>query len=299
MQIELIETFLDLVETRSFNRTAERLGITQSSVSGRVVALETAVGARLFHRSRAGTELSPEGLRFEPHARTLRHEWRETIRQVQAKGHPTIRLGIQNDLAASQIGELVADFRKGLPKAAFYIEPDYSNQMCADTLSGILDFALLFSPKPHPDLHFVSIGDVSYRMVSSDVTTRADLTVDRYIFTHYADAFETAHRQLLPEMVEARLSVGQSATVETLLAAIGGSAYVMADAADRLEGTGRFHAVADTPVMTQPVYAVMHLRNRISKTHRRMTRIASRVFGRRPTSGSEADIPEHGQDEHV
>jgi LysR family transcriptional regulator, flagellar master operon regulator len=296
MQIELIDTFLDLAETRSFNRTAERLGITQSSVSGRVLALEAAVGARLFNRSRAGTELSPEGQRFEPHARTLRHEWRETVRQVQATGHPMIRLGIQNDLAAAQIGELVADFRKGLPRAAFYIEPDYSNQMCVDTLSGNLDFALLYSPKPHPDLHFVSIGQVSYRMVSSDVVRRADLTVDRYIFTHYADAFATAHRQLLPEMVQTPLSVGQSATVASLLLAMGGTAYVMSDAADRLEATGRFHAVADAPIMTQPVYAAMHLRNRISKMHRRMTRMAGRVFGKHATSPSEADTPEHEQD---
>ncbi len=33
MQIELIETFLDLMETGSFNRTADRLGVTQSTVS--------------------------------------------------------------------------------------------------------------------------------------------------------------------------------------------------------------------------------------------------------------------------
>lgn len=48
MQIELIETFLDLCETRSFNRTAERLGVTQSTISGRVKALEGALGQRLF-----------------------------------------------------------------------------------------------------------------------------------------------------------------------------------------------------------------------------------------------------------
>ena len=46
MQIELIETFLDLLETRSFNRTAERLGVTQSTVSGRVRALERMLGRR-------------------------------------------------------------------------------------------------------------------------------------------------------------------------------------------------------------------------------------------------------------
>ncbi len=54
MQIELLDTFLDLIETRSFHRTAERLHITQSTVSARVQALEAAVGGRLFTRSRAG-----------------------------------------------------------------------------------------------------------------------------------------------------------------------------------------------------------------------------------------------------
>ncbi|EKD61788.1 MAG: Transcriptional regulator, LysR family, partial [uncultured bacterium] len=74
MQIELLDTFLDLVETRSFHRTAERLNVTQSTVSARVQTLEAAVGARLFTRSRAGTDLTTEGLRFESHARLLRRD---------------------------------------------------------------------------------------------------------------------------------------------------------------------------------------------------------------------------------
>ena len=60
MQPEQIETFLDLCQTRSFNRTAERLGVTQSTVSGRVAALEEVLEVRLFDRSRAGTALTPE-----------------------------------------------------------------------------------------------------------------------------------------------------------------------------------------------------------------------------------------------
>ena len=103
MQIELLDTFLDLIETRSFHRTAERLHITQSTVSGRVMALETAVGARLFTRSRAGTQLSTEGLKFESHARALRHAWTEARRAIEPSPTAiTLRIGIQNDLAAGQ-----------------------------------------------------------------------------------------------------------------------------------------------------------------------------------------------------
>ncbi|MGB3177153.1 MAG: LysR family transcriptional regulator, partial [Albidovulum sp.] len=77
MQIELIETFLDLCESRSFNKTAERIGVTQSTISGRVKSLEATLGHRLFIRSRAGTQLTTEGLRFAPHARSLLHGWTE------------------------------------------------------------------------------------------------------------------------------------------------------------------------------------------------------------------------------
>jgi LysR family transcriptional regulator, flagellar master operon regulator len=216
---------------------------------------------------------------------------------VQGGDRPTIRLGVQNDLAAAHIGELLASFRKGLPTASFYVEPDYSNQMSVDVLTGNLDFALLYSPKPHPDLHFVSIGSMTYRMVSTDTAKRAEVAPDKYIATHFSTAFDVAHRQLLPELVMAPLSLGQSATVESLLLAMGGTAFVLSDAADRLLALPQFMAVADAPEITQPIFAAMHQRNRISRTHRRMTRIAMRVFNRKSTSPSEADSPDHGPEE--
>ena len=160
MQIELLDTFLDLVETRSFHRSAERLEITQSTVSARVQVLEQAIGARLFSRSRAGTQLTTEGLKFLPHARGLRHAWTEAQRSVAPSGDlaVSLRIGIQHDLAAGRIAGWVGAFRKALADCAFYIEPDYSIQMCEDVARGALDYALVYSPQPRPDLHFISVG---------------------------------------------------------------------------------------------------------------------------------------------
>jgi LysR family transcriptional regulator, flagellar master operon regulator len=280
MQIDLIDTFLDLVETRSFNRTADRLGVTQSTVSGRVKTLELALGAPLFRRSRAGTDLTTEGLRFETHARMLRQEWTAARRAVTPAGEAalTLRLGIQNDLAAAALGTLVAAFRQALPQTAFYIEPDYSTQMCTDLISGALDFAVMFTPKPHPDLHFTSVGEIAYRMISSDATTRARINPQTMIFAHFSPAFERTHRMLLPELSEAPLSVGQSTAVSALLLAMGGSGYVMRDAADSLIATGRFRLIADAPVITQPIYAAMHLKNRTARLHRLLAQMVTRHF---------------------
>lgn len=280
MQIDLVETFLDLVETRSFNRTAERLGVTQSTVSARVVALEQEVGARLFVRSRAGTALSTEGLRFEPHARMLRADWTEAKRAVSPSGNSavTLRLGIQNDLAAGHIGKLVAGVKRNLPRVALYIEPDYSAQMCVDLTRGALDFAILYSPKPHPDLHFASVGEIGYRLISSTARSRDQIDPTTYIRGAFSPAFDEAHRQMLPELLGAPLAAGQSRTIASLLSTIGGTGFVLAEAAPGLVESGQFAFVEDVPEVTQPIYAAMHLRNRTAKIYRRMYRIAHKHF---------------------
>ncbi|TIM80540.1 MAG: LysR family transcriptional regulator [Mesorhizobium sp.] len=68
MQLDHIETFLDIMESRNFNRTADRLGVTQSTVSTRIRNLEQAIGSELFLRGRAGAEPTAAGRRFEAYA---------------------------------------------------------------------------------------------------------------------------------------------------------------------------------------------------------------------------------------
>ena len=278
MQIELLDTFLDLAETKSFHQSAERLQVTQSTVSARIQSLEEALGQRLFNRSRAGTALTIEGQRFEPHARSLRHEWNEARRRIRVpdRAGSMLRLGIQNDLAAQHIGEWISDFRRAMPDTAFYIEPDYSNQMCADLLTGVQDFAVMFSPKPHPDLHFETLGEVPYKMISSATNRLAEVDPASFIFAHFSHAFEAMHREVTPDLAGSAISVGQSATVVSLLTAMGGAGYVLDKAASGLIASGKFQLVEDAPVLRQPVYAAMHLRHRITPLHRQLRRMVAR-----------------------
>lgn len=283
MQIELLDTFLDLVETRSFHRSAERLQITQSTVSARLQVLEQAIGARLFSRSRAGTELTTEGLKFLPHARALRHAWTEAQRSVAPAGDAAVslRIGLQHDLAAGRIGAWMGAFRKALPDCAFYIEPDYSIQMCQDVAKGALDFAILFSPQPQPDLHFASVGEVSYQLISSTGPLRADLRPDRYIRASYAPAFDAAHSQALPEMSATPFASGQEAAVAGLLQSLGGAGFVLERTAVPMIESGKFVAVTDVDPISQPVYVVMHQRHRPQRMHKRLTKTVLKMFGNR------------------
>lgn len=283
MQPDQIATFLDLVETRSFRRSAERLGVTQSTVSARLKALEAALGVTLFSRSRAGADLTTDGLRFEAHARALRAEWAAALRAVGWTGEQAlvVRVGMQHDLAGGRLADWLADFRAELPDVAFYIELDYSTQMCADLIAGALDFAVLFSPRAHPDLHFVTLGEMRFQLVSTHAARLSQVDPARYIFGNYAPAFAAAHRAALPQLHEPPVTVGQSAAVARLLTGLGGSAYLAEETALALAASGEVQPVADAPVLTQPVHAGMALRQRTARLQGRLLAIVRRQFGAR------------------
>ena len=275
MQMELIETFLDVCETRSFNRTADQMGVTQSTVSGRIQALERALGCRLFVRSRAGTRLTTEGLRFEPHARGLRRGWVEALHATQAKAAAalTLRIGIQQDLVISHVGDWIGTLRTALPEAALYVEADFSSQISSDVISGEYEIGIIYTPKPHPDLHFETLGEVAYRMVSTDATEVGKVLQETYILPNFSPAFSRAHAALLPNLSSAKTASGQNAIVAELVVSLGGSTYVLDATARELVKAGRCSLVRDAPVIEQPVYAVLHLRNRHRTPHRRMVQL--------------------------
>lgn len=287
MQIELLETFLDLMETKSFNRTADRLNVKQSTVSARINTLETVLGKKLFTRSRAGTQPTPAGHRLLDHARALRHQWNEARRSVASTGNfdQSMRIGIQHDLASNHIADWVAGFRAILPRAAFYIDLDFSNQMSVDLLAGELDLSILYTPKNLPDLHNELIGEVGYRLISSSARRIADIEPASYIFTRFSPAFEKVHNPMMADLAEAPLSSGQNITVCGLLSSLGGSAYVLEESATEMVAAQGFDYVEDAPRIPQGVYCAMHLRNRHSHVHRRLLESVRRQLAADPGRG--------------
>lgn len=222
-----------------------------------------------------GRNPRPRRCAWPPHARILRQEWTLARRSVEKRGATalTLRISIQNDLAHAQLGPLVGDLRKLLPQTAFYIEPDYSTQMCADLITGAQDFGVMFSPKAQPSLYFESVGVIPYRLISTHARRLQEVEADRYVMAHFSPVFEAAHRAALPALSAAPVSAGQSSAVESLLRELGGSGYVMEPRARAMVDSGAFTWVADAPVLDQPVYAAMHERNRTQRAYRQMVQL--------------------------
>lgn len=66
-----VQVFCALADDPHFARTAQRLGLSQPTVSKELRALERALGSALFNRSRGGTALTQEGATLLPLARAV------------------------------------------------------------------------------------------------------------------------------------------------------------------------------------------------------------------------------------
>ena len=65
MDIDRARTFLEIIHTGSFLGAADRLHVTQTTVSARIRTLEDDLGRRLFVRNRTGAQLTPAGREFQ------------------------------------------------------------------------------------------------------------------------------------------------------------------------------------------------------------------------------------------
>jgi DNA-binding transcriptional LysR family regulator len=272
MQIELLDTFLDLIETRNFNRTAERLGITQSTVSSRIRTLEALLEKQLFIRGKSGTEPTVAGVRFEEHARAVKLRWFDARREIQSVGKfdRLIRIGIQFELYERVLEGWLEWVRATMPKLAIYVEIDYSNQMILDLTTGSLDLAVLYSPQHLPDMHYEQIAEENFVMVSTRGVAFGEVAPADYIRANYSAYFNRAHKQMLPELENCPVSTGNGGAVTYLLRSRGGTAFVTETVAARLRQEGVAQLVADAPKISHPIYSAVHVRHHHSHTHVRL-----------------------------
>lgn len=94
MTLQQLHYAIVIAETGSMNKAAERLYITQPSLTAVVKELENELGIIIFHRSGRGVSLTGDGQEFITYARQLYHQYEELTEKYGAGGTLKKKFGV-------------------------------------------------------------------------------------------------------------------------------------------------------------------------------------------------------------
>lgn len=147
--------FLGVAQSENLSRAAERLGISQPSLTLAMQRLEHVIGAPLLIRSRKGATLTAAGKHLHRHARGLIEQW-ETLREgtlsaVQDVGG-VYTIGCHPSMARNIFRLFLGDLLAKHPNLEVTLKHDVSRRVAEDVISLRTDIGIVVNPVPHPDL---------------------------------------------------------------------------------------------------------------------------------------------------
>lgn len=143
LDIDLLRTFVTLVETGSFTRTGEMLGRTQSAISVQLKRLETQLGKGLLHRGGKSFELTEDGDQLLEYARRILAINDDAVSHITASpvtGH--IMLGTCEEFAEHCLADILGPFARSHPGVRMEINVDKSVKLLEYLRAGNFDLAL-------------------------------------------------------------------------------------------------------------------------------------------------------------
>ncbi|MGB3866842.1 MAG: LysR family transcriptional regulator [Xanthobacteraceae bacterium] len=257
MDTELARTFLTVVAAGNFVNAAERLHVSQSTVSTRIHALESYLGCTLFVRNKAGTTLTAAGRQFQRHAATL-------VRTVEQARHDVgIPKGLSGALAVgARIGlwdefllEWLPMMRAHRPNIAIHIESGPEPEIMRGLIEGRIDIGVLYTPQSRPGLKVEKLFDEQLMMVSTDPRSPPEPRPG-YIYIEWGPEFYARHNVCFPNFGGAALSANIGWIGLQYALKNGGSGYFPARIVRPYLDAGSLHIVEGAPDFMIPAYAV-------------------------------------------
>ncbi|MDX1540181.1 MAG: LysR family transcriptional regulator [Geminicoccaceae bacterium] len=258
MQIEHLRTFLEIAATGSFRRAAERLHVTQSTVSARIRALEERLDRRLFVRERGAIQLTAAGQRLRRHADLAVRAWEQGRQHVGLPDslRTVFGLGVQVSMWEWLVPPWVERMRADAPDVALHIEADYSDALMRRLDDGLLDLAVLFAPRSGAGRAIELVMDEEVILVATDRRAAVPEWRPDYVFVDWSHDFRVAHAAAFPAMDTPAVTVGLPAMALALILRQGGAAYLSRYVAAPHLAAGRLHEVSDAPSFRRFAYMV-------------------------------------------
>lgn len=146
--LDLLRSFVSVVDTGGFTRAGERVNRSQSTISQQIRRLEEDVGRPLLDRASRGVHLTEAGETLLGYARRMLDIADEARLSLGGETPPTVlRLGIPEDFAVTALTEVIAAFARSHPRVRLEVRCDLSVRLRDGLARGQFD-AILAKREP-------------------------------------------------------------------------------------------------------------------------------------------------------
>lgn len=255
MDTELARTFLAVIVGGSFVAAAERLHVTQSTVSTRIQRLEETLGAALFVRNKAGTTLTPAGRRFQRHAALLTRTVEQARQEVGVTSgfQATLTVGGRIGLWEDLLLRWLPIFTSLAPDVAVRALIGFEDDLMEALIEGRANIGVMYAPQARPGLTVEPLLEEQLVMVSTKENPPSEPQRD-YIYVDWGPEFFAQHSLAFPSFSGAALTVNIGWLGLQCLFANGGTGYFPARMLREQELAGRLHRVAGAPEFRLSAY---------------------------------------------
>ena len=152
MDLQLLETFLDLAETRNFTMTAKRLKKSQAAISLQINRLEEMLGKFLFDRDNRNVNLSQDGEILVGYAKQILNMHQELLYRFSSLPiEGSVSIGTTDEIANLYLAEILSLFSKQYPKIVLNVSCDLKDNLVQQFQREQVDMILVHQePKASP-----------------------------------------------------------------------------------------------------------------------------------------------------
>ena len=148
MEIRVLRYFLETAREGNMTRAAERLFISQPTMSKQLKELENELGAKLFIRSNYSIRLTEAGMLLRDRAEdilSLVDKTEAEFKSLEETNSGDIFVGAPESEAMSLFAEAVHSLQKNYPRIRCNIYSGNLSDVCERLDKGLLDFAIVMS----------------------------------------------------------------------------------------------------------------------------------------------------------
>ena len=155
MDMKQLQSFTAVVKYRSFTKAAERLYLSQPTISTHIRNLEEELGACLIVRTKRSVDVTPKGQELYECACTILSLRDNLIRRWASNESSIIQLGASTIPSAYILPEILPAYGQEHPESYFIIHQSDSRGVAEGILNGSFDLGMVGMKCDHEDLNCI------------------------------------------------------------------------------------------------------------------------------------------------